>query len=279
MKISLCNEVLRERPFAEQCALAAALGYDGLEVAPFTLSDDPARIPAAERARLKRLAADAGVPVTGLHWLLSAPAGLSITNGGADVVARTRAHILSMVELCADLGGTVLVHGSPGQRQLADAPSPEAGRMVAADHFASAGDAAERAGVLYLVEPLAPSLTDYINTIEEAARVVESVASPGLATMLDCAAVAGGECESAAILAERWLPSGVLRHIHLNDRALGGPGQGEDRFMPLLAALARGGYDGIAAIEPFIYSPDGPTCAARSIGYVRGLIETLGDAS
>ena len=38
MKIALCNEVLQPLPFAQQCALAADLGYDGLEVAPFTLA-------------------------------------------------------------------------------------------------------------------------------------------------------------------------------------------------------------------------------------------------
>ena len=32
-------------------------------------------------------------------------------------------------------------------------------------------------------------------------------------------------------------------------------------------------YSGNAAIEPFVYEPDGPTCAARAIGYVRGLQE------
>jgi hypothetical protein len=26
-------------------------------------------------------------------------------------------------------------------------------------------------------------------------------------------------------------------------------------------------------MEPFIYEPDGPTCAARMIGYVSGLLE------
>jgi hypothetical protein len=37
--------------------------------------------------------------------------------------------------------------------------------------------------------------------------------------------------------------------------------------------LSEGGYAGTAAIEPFIYEPDGPACAARAIGYVRGVVE------
>ena len=46
MKLSLCNEVIRELPFDRQCALAAGLGYRGLEVAPFTFGDDGWRMPA-----------------------------------------------------------------------------------------------------------------------------------------------------------------------------------------------------------------------------------------
>ena len=50
MKLSLCNEVLQPMPFAQQCAWAAAAGYDALELAPFTLADDPQTLtPAACR--------------------------------------------------------------------------------------------------------------------------------------------------------------------------------------------------------------------------------------
>ena len=79
VKLSLCNEVIRELSFERQCALAAGLGYRGLEVAPFTFGDDAWRMPASRRAEIRRACADAGIEVSGLHWLLAAPAGLSIT--------------------------------------------------------------------------------------------------------------------------------------------------------------------------------------------------------
>ena len=86
MRISLCNEVVRDLPFEAQCALAASLGYDGLEVAPFTLdAEAPHLLPAARRVALRRAAAEAGSAITSLHWLLLAPAGLSITSADADV--------------------------------------------------------------------------------------------------------------------------------------------------------------------------------------------------
>ena len=77
MRISLCNEVVAELPFARQCALAARLGYDGIEIAPFTLGEEPHLLPAAQRAVLRRAAADAGITINSLHYLLRAPAGLS----------------------------------------------------------------------------------------------------------------------------------------------------------------------------------------------------------
>jgi D-psicose/D-tagatose/L-ribulose 3-epimerase len=38
---------------------------------------------------------------------------------------------------------------------------------------------------------------------------------------------------------------------------------------------AAGHYRGIVAVEPFVYVPDGPGCAARAIGYLKGLVEGL----
>ncbi|TNF19749.1 MAG: sugar phosphate isomerase/epimerase [Rhodobacteraceae bacterium] len=274
-RISLCNEVIRDLPFERQCALAAGLGYDGLEVAPFTLSDDPARLSAAARQAIRRAAGMEGITITGLHWLLSAPDGLSITSDDPAVQARTRDHIRAMVALCADLGGDVLIHGSPGQRQLSDAASPEAGMENAREAFLTAGEAAEVAGVTYCIEPLAPKLTDCVNTIAEAAEIVAALDLPHLTAMIDTSAAWGGEAEAPEALIRRHMPSGLLGHVHFNESNRRGPGQGDHGFAPIVAAMVETGYDGILGIEPFEYHPDGATSAARAIGYVRGLLEGL----
>ena len=73
MRIALCNEVLADMPFERQCEYAARLGYDGLEIAPFTLSDTPEKISTAEAARIRRVVESSGLVVTGLHWLLVKP--------------------------------------------------------------------------------------------------------------------------------------------------------------------------------------------------------------
>lgn len=274
MRFSLCNEVLREWPFERQCAYAAALGYAGLEVAPFTLADDPTRLTARDAARLKAVAADHGLVVTGLHWLLVAPTGLSITDPDPAIGGRTRDVMLALVDLCAELGGSVLVHGSPQQRKLPD-DGAERARDTAISHLEAAGEAAAAAGVTYCVEPLSPEETNFVTTVAEAVAVVETAGVPGLATMLDTAAAAAGETEPADALLDRWLPTGRIAHIQLNDRNRRGPGQGDDRFGPVLATLKRHGWDRPVAIEPFIYLPDAPATAAASIAYLNGVLDGL----
>ncbi len=272
MKISLCNEVLGAMPFAAQCDYAAALSYDGLELAPFTLGDEPQRLAARARAELRRAATDAGIEITGLHWLLVTPEGLSITTADEGRRQRTLEVMRRLIDLCASLGGRVLVHGSPAQRQIDGDPDAA---LRGRDAFAAIAADAERAGVTYCIEPLARQETSFITTIEEAARVVKAIGSPAVRTMLDCRAARLSEDASVAELLDRWLPTGLIGHIHVNDTNKRGPGQGEDPFAPVFDSLARNRYAGAVGVEPFVYEPDGPAVAARSIGYIRGLLEVL----
>ena len=277
MKLTLCNEVIRELDFSDQCALAAGLGYVGLEVAPFTLSDDPCQLTAEERRTYRAMAEDSGISITGLHWLMNVPGGISLTSKDSAVQSKTRDHMLGLVELCLDLGGKVLIHGSPAQRPVSDAGSLEAAQEIALAHLEAAGDAAASAGVVYCLEPLAPVLTDFINSVDEALALIGSSQSKGLATMLDTSAAWGGESEPPAAVLDKHLPGGMLRHIHFNESNRRAPGQGEHSFLPIVRALADHGYDGLIGVEPFDYHPDGQTAAALAIGYVKGLCEALAE--
>ncbi len=158
MNISLCNEVIAGVPFAAQCDLAARLGYDGLELAPFTLSEEPHLLPPGERRSLRKAASDAGLAITGLHYLLRAPEGLSITSADKQVRETTLTVMRGLCSLTADLGATILVHGSPDQRRLD--PADEQGcRQRGVDAFGAVAGAAAEAGVTYCIEPLSRDQT------------------------------------------------------------------------------------------------------------------------
>jgi D-psicose/D-tagatose/L-ribulose 3-epimerase len=275
VKIALCNEVIAELPFERQCALAKQLGYDGLEIAPMTLGDEPHLLSSLQRSELRTIAADAGIEITGLHYLLRAPEGLSITSADNAVRARTVAVMRKLCALAIDLGARILVHGSPQQRTL-ETGDEAGGRARAAECFAAVAGTAETAGVTYCIEPLSPDQTPFVNTVAEAAAIVREIGSPAVKTMVDCSSAArGGESETIPDLLCKWLPSGLIAHVHFNDPNRRGPGEGALAFAPILGALRAGGYAGMAAVEPFIYEPDGPGCAARAIGYVRGVLEAL----
>ena len=275
MRIALCNEVIAPMPFPKQCEYAAKLGYDGLEVAPYTLSDEPHRMGAVQIAAARAAAEDAGIAVTGLHWLLVKPDGLSLTDPDAAVRARTLAVMTHLVGLCAELGGAVLVHGSPRQRQIAAGETQAIALERLQDAMAQIALVAARVGVIYCIEPLSRRETALINTIAEAAELVRAIDHPNLRTMIDCSAAGLGETDAIPALIDRWLPTGLIAHLQLNDPNRRGPGQGEMKFAPVIAALKRHHYAGVIAVEPFDYAPDGPGAAAFSAGYLRGLLEVL----
>lgn len=273
--LALCNEVLAPWSFAEQCAYAAKLGYRALEVAPYTLAEDPTTITDAQATEWAAIARDHGLAISGLHWLLVAPKGLSISSADAAVRQRTRSVIARWIELCALLGGSYLVHGSPAQRNPQPGQSHADALARAIDVWVFAGDLAGRAGLHYCIEPLSRDQTSVVNTIAEALAIVNAARLPGLKTMLDTASAGATESEPLPTLIDRVWPGDQLVHVQLNDRNRRGPGQGEDRFAPILAALQRQGYAGWLAMEPFDYLPDGPGCAAWSIGYVSALLDVV----
>ncbi|VTU31106.1 sugar phosphate isomerase/epimerase family protein [Variovorax sp. RA8] len=282
MKFALCNEVLKDLPFVEQCRVAAALGYDALEVAPFTLADDPMTLDDAQARTFGRIAREHGVEISGLHWLLVAPAGLSIVSADAALRQRSTAVMQRLVELCALMGGRYLVHGSPKQRSVPPGETRAAALERARECLAAAARSAEQCGVVYCIEPLSTAETDLLNTVEEAVELVQAVGSPAFRTMIDCSAAGQMEREDIPALMRRWIPTGQIAHVQVNDPNRRGPGQGNMRFAPILAALremqATGNYHGIVAVEPFDYVPDGMGSAARAIGYLRGLEEASGHA-
>jgi sugar phosphate isomerase/epimerase len=276
MRIALCNEVLAGMPLQRQCEVAAALGYDGLEIAPFTLTESPEKISTAEAAKIRAVVEGSGLVVTGLHWLLVKPDGLSLTDPDAAVRKRTIDVMTRLTALCAELGGAVLVHGSPKQREVAAGETHAVALARLQDGLSQVATAAAKAGVTYCIEPLSRKETSVINTIAEAAELVRAIDHPNLRTMIDCSAAGLTETDSIPSLIDRWLPTGLIAHVQVNDSNRRGPGQGAMKFAPILAALTRQHYAGTLAVEPFDYVPDGPGVAAFSAGYLRGLLEALG---
>ncbi|MBE2262032.1 MAG: sugar phosphate isomerase/epimerase [Burkholderiaceae bacterium] len=275
MKLSLCNEVLQPMPLAQQCAWAAAAGYDALEIAPFTLADDPRTLTGAQAAQVRTAASAHGLAISSLHWLLVKPDGLSLVTDDRAVRQQTLDLLRRLIDFAAACGAAVLVHGSPRQRSPAPGQSVQDATQRLEAALAELAPHAQAAGVTYCIEPLSPAETPVINTVAQAAALVDRIGSPALRTMLDVSAASQAESDPVHQVLARYLASGHIAHVQFNDRNRRGPGQGDTAQRPVLQVLRQAGYQGWMAVEPFDYRPDGPGCAAFSAGYLRALWSSL----
>ena len=105
IKISICNELFQGWPIEKVFEYAAQLGYDGVEIAPFTLADSVTEIPPKRRKAIRRAAEENGIEVVGLHWLLAKPEGLYINHPDEIIRIQTQEYIEALIHFCADIGG------------------------------------------------------------------------------------------------------------------------------------------------------------------------------
>lgn len=266
VRFSMCNEFCEGWDFARACRLAAEAGYEGIEIAPFTLSDSVKDITEPERAELRETAARFNLDVVGLHWLLVKPEGLYINHPDDEIRSRTADYLKAEIDFCGDLGGTVMIVGSPKQRNVLESETYEAMWERTLAVFKDLAPYADSRQVTLCIEPLAPSETNFIQTAEEARRLVEEVNHPAFQMMLDVKAMCG-DVEPIPQIIHKSAP--YLRHFHANDEGLGGPGSGDTDFRPLAAALGEVGYDGWVSVEVFDFSPGPEKIATESIAYLR----------
>jgi sugar phosphate isomerase/epimerase len=229
-------------------------------------------VSAAERAELKRQAADAGVEILGLHWLLARTEGFHLTSPDAAVRRRTAAYLVSLAEACRDLGGELMVFGSPKQRSLLPGVTSDQALAWAADTFRLAMPSIAAAGVKLCMEPLSPAETDVVNTCAEAMRLAEMVGHPDFLLHLDVKAMSSESTPPTDLIRQY---GGLAGHFHANDANLRGPGFGNIDFVPIFQALEEAGYDRWVSVEVFDYTPDPETIAHRSIDYMQACLNQV----
>ena len=269
MKFAICNEMFEGWPWERVCAFAASLGYAGLEVSPFTLADRAEQVTPDRRRELRAQAAAAGVQVLGLHWLLVKPPGLYITHADAAVRRATSDYFTQLVHLCADLGGDVLVVGSPKQRNLLPGVSFDMALGYAAEVFAPCLESAAERGVTLAMEPLGPQETDFLNTAEQTMRLVRRLDHPRFQINLDVKAMSAEAKPIPQVIRET---AGHIAHVQVNDPNLLGPGMGEVDHAPIVAALREVGYDGWLSVEAFDFRPGAEHIARASIEYLKRVV-------
>ena len=266
MKFAICNETFQDWPFEKAFPHARDLGYTGIEFAPFTIKDNVNDITADERVLVRRQVEDAGLETVGLHWLLARTKGLYLTSPDADVRHRTGQYLGDLAQFCRDLGGNIMVLGSPQQRNLLPGVKLEEAMEYAADVVRRAVPALENFGVTLALEPLGSQEGDFLVTTEEGIQLAEMVGSPQCRLHLDVKAMSS-ESQPIPDVIRRGAP--YLAHFHANDPNLRGPGMGDVDFVPILRTLRDIQYPGWVCVEVFDYEPGVEALAEESITYLQ----------
>ena len=265
VRFGICNEIFQGWEIEETFRYAKRVGYDCVEIAPFTIAKHVTDISPTERLRIKDAAARTGIAISGIHWVLVQTEGMYLTSADAAVRARTARYFVDLVDCCADLGGTRIVVGSPKQRDVQEGVSYEHAWTWATEVFREAVRHAEQRGVVLCFEPLAPSETNFVNTAEEGRRFAAQFASPAMSIILDVKAMSSEAKPIPQIIRES---AGKFAYFHANDANLKGPGFGDVDYIPIATALREAAYDGVVSVEVFKFDEGPEVIATQSLQYL-----------
>jgi sugar phosphate isomerase/epimerase len=269
LKYAICNETFEGWDHARVCARVAELGYTGLELAPFTLAPLITDVSSARRAELRKQAEAAGVTIIGLHWLLAKTEGFHLTSADAATRQRTGAYLAELAHAAAEMGGDILVLGSPVQRNLPAGMTRQEGNANALDTLRRCLPALERDRVYLCLEPLTPAETNFLTCAADAVALARELAHPFVKLHLDVKAMSAESAPTPDVIRAN---SEFLHHFHANDANKRGPGFGATDFKPIFRALDDVSYSGWVSVEVFDYTPDPDTIARESIRYMKSVI-------
>lgn len=262
MKFAICNETFGDWPLDRALQMVAELGYRGWEVAPFMLADDILKFTATQRYEYRRQVNAHGLEVIGLHWLLAKTTGFHLTSPERQVRIRTAHYLGELARLCADLGGSFMVLGSPLQRNLEPGQDEASAFANAAEVLQTVLPVLVETNVVLALEPLGPAETNFMNTAAQARYLQAMVGDAHIALHLDMKAMSSESKSIPELLREHqdWMV-----HFHANDPNRQGPGMGELDIQPVFDTLREIQYPGWISVEVFDYDPGIETLVRESM--------------
>ncbi|QDS93344.1 D-tagatose 3-epimerase [Roseimaritima multifibrata] len=269
MKFAICNETFGDWPLEKAARYAVEAGYTGWEVAPFMLTDDLFGYSAEQRIEYRQVVEEAGLDIIALHWLLAKTEGLHLTSDDVDVRKKTADYLCELARLCRDLGGKILVLGSPQQRNFPESMSEQQAMDNAAEVLQTVVPTLCDTDTRIALEPLGPAEGNFLNTAAAARDLAARLDGDSIGIHLDVKAMSSEAIPIPQIIKET---GDQILHFHANDPNRLGPGMGEVKFEPIFAALEEIKYDGWVSVEVFDYEPGVDRLVKGSIDYMKGLL-------
>ena len=262
MKYAICNETFGDWPLSKAIDLALDAGYTGWEVAPFMLCEDIFAYSESDRRAYRSHVETAGLEMVGLHWLLAKTEGLHLTSSDRGTRDRTASYLCELARLCSDLGGSVMVLGSPQQRNFGHDQTRDDAMKMAAEVLSQVVGTLEQRKVRIALEPLGSQEGNFLNTAAEARELAGMIDSEHVLLHLDVKAMSSEPETIPAVIRSN---ADWMIHFHANDPNRQGPGMGDVDFVPIFEALRDVRYDGWVSVEVFDYTPGIETLVRESM--------------
>jgi len=270
MRFGICSEIFKEwNDIGRTIEYVKHLGYDGLEIAPFTLAQYVTDIPVKTREQIVAKARDVDLDILGIHWVLVGPEGVHLTHPDKAVRDTTAQYLMDLAHFCGDIGGKVIIFGSPKQRNVGEGMTYDEAFGHAVEVFEKALPTCAERGVTICMEPLTHLETNFCTTAEETVRLIDAVNHPNFRLLLDTKAMTF-EKEGRPATIRKYKE--YLAHYHANDENLNGPGWGDVDFGPIFEALQDIEYPGYVSVEVFEFAPGPEAIATKSLEYMKQFV-------
>lgn len=245
MKIAISNIAWHSHEEAAIADLMQQLGVSGVEIAPTKIRSSPLDATATELSEYRQFWSNRGIQIVALQALLFGRPDLTIFES-ENQRQETIAYLAGTIEIAAKLGASVLVFGSPKNRQVGNL-KPQEIEEIAIEFFSQVGNIADPHGVKFCIEPN-PAVynCDFINTSLEGLDLVKSVNSPGFGLHLD----AGGMTLNDENIERAIATSGSrICHFHISAPHLDPVETGSVEHPRFAEALRQIQYNGWTSIE------------------------------
>lgn len=274
MKLSICNEVFEGWSLAKTFRYVKQLGYDGIEIAPFTIASSVEKISKEKRDEIRKEAKKNELEIVGTHWILvTTDKNLNLFNNTGETNKETIDYLKEVVKFTSEIGGKIVVFGSPKQRNIPSREISEKAWNSAVLAFKEIGDLAKEEGVTVCVEPLSRDQTNFINNVHDANRFIGEVNHENIKLILDVRSMCDEKRPFDDVIAEG---RENLRHFHSNDCNGYIPGSGSANYKQIVQGLLKIKYSGYLSVEVFDFKPDPETIATKSLENLKKFFKEFG---